>query len=174
MVKKLLLFLCVALIICARTAQAWPGTVLSIQDGDTMTIAVAGDTECPLTVRLYGIDAPENRQEGGPESTAYLSGLLPIGSTVEVVPMDKDRYGRSVALVAHSGRVINGRMVAGGHAWVYAKYCRASVCKKWYALQKKAAAEGIGLWSAGNSVVAPWVWRRMQKDMSGAGGNPGS
>lgn len=161
--KKCVLF-AMPLVFCAQAAHAWPGTVLSIQDGDTLTVAPAGDATCPLPIRLYGIDAPESGQAHGPEATAYLAGLLPVGSAVEVMPLDRDKYGRSVALVARGGKVVNGQMVAAGHAWVYAKYCLATMCKGWYANQKKAAASGMGLWAVGENVVAPWVWRKKKEN----------
>lgn len=134
---------------------------MSIQDGDTLTVAPVGDTDCPVSVRLYGIDAPETQQTHGEFATIALAELLPGGASVEVIPMDTDRYGRTVALVAHAGKVVSGAMVAAGHAWVYPKYCRAAMCKGWYALQKEAAAAKAGLW-ADDAPQAPWVWRRGQ------------
>ena len=144
-------------------AQAWPGVVLSVQDGDTLTVAPSGDVACPVVIRLYGIDAPEKRQTGGAASTAYLAGLLPVGAPVEIVQMDTDRYGRTVALVIHAGRAVNARMLRAGHAWVYAKYCRAAMCEGWYALQREAAAAKKGLW-AEDAPVAPWVWRKNSRE----------
>lgn len=143
-------------------AQAWPGVVLSVQDGDTLTVAPSGDADCPVVVRLYGIDAPEKKQDGGAASTAYLADLLPGGSSVEVVPLDADKYGRLVALVMHEGRAINAQMLRAGHAWVYAKYCRAAMCKMWYTLQKDAAAAQKGLWREAMPVT-PWVWRKIPR-----------
>jgi len=34
-------------------AYAWPGTVLDVHDGDTMTVAPMGDVRTPLKIRLY-------------------------------------------------------------------------------------------------------------------------
>ena len=47
-------------------AYAWPGTVLDVHDGDTMTVAPMGDVRTPLKIRLYGIDAPRAGAEGRP------------------------------------------------------------------------------------------------------------
>ena len=44
-------------------AYAWPGTVLDVHDGDTMTVAPMGDVRVPIKLRLYGIDAPEAVKE---------------------------------------------------------------------------------------------------------------
>lgn len=140
------------------TCLAWPGTVLSVHDGDTLTVAPCGDTETPLVVRLYGVDAPEEDQPGGDASTAFLRSLLPVGAEVEIVPFDMDRYGRSVALVVRHGHTLNGEMVRAGLAWVYPRYCRAKFCKAWTRSQKEARASGLGLW-AEPEPPPPWEWR---------------
>ena len=67
----------ISLLIVALTfplpAYAWPGTVLDVHDGDTMTVAPMGDVRTPLKIRLYGIDAPELEQKGGPQSCNPMS-----------------------------------------------------------------------------------------------------
>lgn len=73
--------------ICA----AWPAQVLSIQDGDTITVTPDGDASTPVAIRLYGIDAPESGQPGGQESTDFLRGLLPDGSDVQIITYGTDR-----------------------------------------------------------------------------------
>lgn len=60
-------------------AYAWPGTVLDVHDGDTMTVAPMGDVRTPLKIRLYGIDAPELEQKGGPQSREHLRSLVQPG-----------------------------------------------------------------------------------------------
>ena len=60
-------------------AYAWPGTVLDVHDGDTMTVAPMGDVRTPLKIRLYGIDAPELEQKGGPQSRDHLLSLVRPG-----------------------------------------------------------------------------------------------
>ena len=94
-------------------AYAWPGTVLDVHDGDRMIVAPMGDVRTPLKIRLYGIDAPELEQKGGPQSRDHLLSLVRPGQDVEVIKMSTDKYGRTVALVA-TDRVLNADML---EAW---------------------------------------------------------
>ena len=155
------LSLCALLLLCPAVASAWPGVVLSVHDGDTVTIAPAGDAGCPMRIRLYGIDAPELEQDGGIASRDHLHGLLPQGAAVEVIPKGEDRYGRTVALIARDGHVVNSGMVADGQAWVFTKYCRDAMCKRWHEAQKDAARRKTGIWKA-RRPVAPWKWRHQK------------
>lgn len=151
------LFVLLSPCLCA----AWPAKVLSVQDGDTITVAPSGDASTPVSVRLYGIDAPESEQPGGHESTAFLCSVLPAGADVQIIPYGTDRYGRSLGLVSRGKRVVNAELVRSGHAWVYPQYCKAKFCRSWYRLQKEAKARGLGLWTEG-SPLPPWKWRKSQ------------
>ena len=155
----MLLYVTVVLLFHPTGAAAWSGSVISIVDGDTITVAPAGDTSSPLKIRLYGIDAPEHDQSYGLQSTQKLASLLPKDSSVEVISLGQDRYGRIVALIAKDNHIINGDMVSSGAAWVFAKYCKADVCKSWYKLQQQASDKRLGLWEE-DSPIAPWQWRK--------------
>lgn len=141
------------------SAHAWPGTVLSVGDGDTVTVAPGGDASSPIAVRLYGIDAPEKKQAFGAKAKAYLTEHLPVGQTVEVLPFDMDQYGRSVALVQTDGRTVNAEMVREGYAWVYTRYCKAKMCHQWKKDEKAAREANLGLWQE-EEPTPPWVWRK--------------
>lgn len=155
-----LFLLCLALALFPFSARAWTGSVVSVSDGDTVTVAVDRKGETALVVRLYGIDAPEVEQPHGAESAAALRALLPVGARVDILPFSEDRYGRAVALVRHKGNVVNGAMVKDGHAWVYPRYCRAArFCRTWKKAQKEAQAAARGLWRDENP-VPPWIWRK--------------
>ena len=87
-----------------------PVPVTTVLDGDTVIVA---SNVGPRTVRLIGIDAPEPGQRGalgaafGAQATAYLSTVLPPGTTVwlELDRGTEDAYGRLLAYlyVASSG-----------------------------------------------------------------------
>lgn len=157
---------CLAILIFAlwpsSHCAAWPAQVLSIQDGDTITVAPSGDASTPVSVRLYGIDAPESEQAGGQESTDFLRGLLPDGSDVQIIPYGTDRYGRSLGLVSYQKKILNAELIRSGYAWVYPQYCKAKFCRSWYRLQKEAKARGLGLWTE-SSPLPPWKWRSNSK-----------
>ena len=51
-----------------------------------------------LKIRFCGIDGPERDQAGGIESRDHLRSLIAQGDgSVIVVPVEVDRYGRTVA-----------------------------------------------------------------------------
>lgn len=144
-------------------AWGWPAVVAHIHDGDTLTVTPLKSSDNPIKIRLYGIDTPEKEQPGGADATAYLHSLLSVGVSVDVTEISTDKYGRTVAVVAHDGRIINELMVEAGHAWVYARYCRAAMCKLWYRLQRDAAAARRGLWRE-DTPLAPWIWRKAMRN----------
>lgn len=153
---------CLLLLTAPVPAFCWPGTVLSVHDGDTLTVAPGGDASTPIGVRLYGVDAPELAQPHGTDSRDWLAERLPEGTNVEIIPMDVDRYGRTVGLVQIVGRTVNAELVAEGQAWVYDRYCKAKFCASWKKAQKKARHEQTGLWSNVEG-VPPWEWRQRER-----------
>ncbi len=59
---------------------------------------VRGDEE--LKIRFCGIDAPEKKQKLGIEARDHLRSLVELGNgELLLVPIEKDRYGRTVAEV---------------------------------------------------------------------------
>ncbi len=139
-------------------ASAWTGTVLRVHDGDTVSLALNGVAAARITVRLYGIDAPEKDQPHGREATAALAGLAPVGSSVSVADFGPDRYGRLTGVVVAGGRCLNTAMLERGHAWLYTRYCRAPVCREWQRAASRAEQQGLGLWSD-ETRIPPWKWR---------------
>ncbi len=137
--------------------RAWPATVMNVYDGDTLTVAPAGDEDDPLFVRLYGIDAPDLKQTGGQEARQWLVKTLPDRASVEVIPMGIDVYGRVIGLVVRNGSAVNRMLLDEGHAWVSKQTCHAMVCRRWKEAEKKAHDDGKGLWAKKNP-VAPWLW----------------
>lgn len=136
------------------------GKVVSVADGDTITIVTPGGSL--QKVRLYGVDCPESGQAGGKEATAFTSDLV-LFQEAELETVDTDRYGRSVAIVTlKDGRSLNRELVAAGHAWVYRQYCRKMVCASWIRLEANARQQKRGLWRQ-KSPVPPWKWRSAGK-----------
>lgn len=121
-------------------AYAWPGTVLDVHDGDRMIVAPMGDVRTPLKIRLYGIDAPELEQKGGPQSRDHLLSLVRPGQDVEVIKMSTDKYGRTVALVA-TDRVLNAatcwKLVRRGRIRPSATRRSATAGRSWNRTPKK-------------------------------------
>ena len=140
-----------AIFILATTPLfAFSAKVIKISDGDTITV-LSGKEQ--TKVRLYGIDAPEKKQDYGQRSKQFLASLI-AGQVVEVEPKGKDRYKRTLGIIHHKGQDINAQMVLNGYAWAYVKYSRI------YVDQEKTARENNrGLWQSSNP-TPPWEWRK--------------
>ena len=138
------------LVLATLSLLAHPAKVIKISDGDTITVL---NNKEQTKVRLYGIDAPEKKQDYGQKSKQFLASLI-AGQVVEVEPKGKDRYKRTLGIIYHKGQDINAQMVLNGYAWAYVKYSRI------YVNQEKLARENKrGLWQSSNP-TPPWQWRK--------------
>jgi endonuclease YncB( thermonuclease family) len=159
---KWVLALCLLLFpISIPAAETFTARVVSVADGDTITILTADHRQ--VKVRLYGIDCPERKQPWGNRARQATTDAV-MGKEVNVHPISTDRYGRTVALVAAPGReMLNSWLVKEGLAWMYPAYCkRADICDRLRELETAAGTAGKGLW-ADEEPVEPWVWRKEGK-----------
>ena len=137
----------------------------SIYDGDTLRVARGGQE---LKIRLCGIDAPEKDQAGGIESRDHLRSLVAQGDgSIGVVPIEKDRYGRTVAdlfIARPDGSEIhlNSQMVMDGMAYHYDRY--SSSCPQPDVLvraEEIAKEQSAGVWTNPNA-EKPWEYRKQR------------
>jgi endonuclease YncB( thermonuclease family) len=127
----------------------------AITDGDTATV---GCEPGRLTIRLWGIDAPEMGQRPwGNEAKEFLQYLLD-GRQVLVEVLDKDRYGRVVARLFADGEDAGLTMVREGKAVVYEQYNDSAL---YYAAQREAKTAQLGIWSEPGAQQAPAEWRKV-------------
>jgi endonuclease YncB( thermonuclease family) len=143
-------------------AQSLVGKVVSVADGDTITILDFDRTQ--HKIRLSGIDAPERSQAFGRLSREHLASLV-AGEKFAVETDKTDRFGRSVGKVLLHGRDINLTMVAAGLAWHYKKYEmeQPAVDRLSYANAEVQARESrAGLWRDPEP-TAPWDWRTAKR-----------
>jgi endonuclease YncB( thermonuclease family) len=136
------------------------GTVVSVGDGDTVTVRDADSAQ--HRVRFFAIDAPESAQEFGPESKAHLSSRV-LGKPVCVVVIEKDRYGREVGTVFVDGEDMNLAQLRAGLAWHYKAHQREQSATDRAAYDKaedQARAERQGLWKE-PVAIAPWDYRKV-------------
>lgn len=141
------------------TAYCWQGYVVKVLDGDSLRVKRGKEV---IEIRLYGIDCPEWGQDYGNKAKRFTKAKM-YKRTVNVEPRDVDRYGRTVALVSSSGRLINRELVRAGLAWMYPKYCKKQpLCSELKKLQNNARKRRMGLWRA-KDPVSPWQWKRQQK-----------
>jgi endonuclease YncB( thermonuclease family) len=139
-------------------AWAWSGKVIGVADGDTIT--VLRDKQ-PQKIRLYGIDCPEKRQPFGKKAKQFTSQLV-FGKVVDVEPVAKDRYGRTVAFVRVENITVNEELIKKGLGWVFMRYCKLPLCIEWQGLQLAAQADKRGLWKHSGE-IPPWEFRRQQR-----------
>ena len=151
----LALALTLALVTPALAAPLFSARVVKVVDGDSLVIDYAGER---INLRLWGIDAPEARQDYGRQARSVLAAMVK-GRQIEARGKDVDEYYRLVALVWVDGQSVNKEMVRRGAAWVYEYYCHEAICDDWRQLQDDARRERRGLWS-NEEVVPPWRHRR--------------
>lgn len=97
----------------ALAADPFTAHVVRVTDGDTIVVEAPGHI---VRVRLFGIDCPESKQEGGPQATWFTRDAA-MDRTVTVIQHDTDRYGRMVAdIVLPDGRVLNKELVRSVNA----------------------------------------------------------
>lgn len=107
-------------------------------------------------IRLHGVDAFETRQMCGPNACGRASAdalrNLVSGRPVDCAEMDRDRYGRIVAVCHAGGRDLGAAQVRQGHAVAYTRYSRR------YVMEERAARrDNAGAWAYG--FTAPEAWR---------------
>ena len=137
----------------------------SIYDGDTLHVVRTNEE---LKIRLCGIDAPEIKQPLGIEARDYLRSLVKLGDgELLLLPIEKDRYGRTVAevYVQDSDEFainLNMQMVRDGYAWLYAQYKDNCPTKNELVLAEELASEeGLGVWNGNHQ--PPWEFRKAVK-----------
>jgi endonuclease YncB( thermonuclease family) len=132
------------------------GRVVAITDGDSFRLLTADSVS--VRIRLAGIDAPEKGQPYSAVCKSYLSKLI-FGKTLTVHTLNKDRFGRQIAIAWLGPLCVNEEMLRDGMAWHFKKYDQNP---KWSALETEARRKRIGLWADGKA-VAPWEWRNIKK-----------
>jgi micrococcal nuclease len=134
---------------------AWEGKIISVINGDLMTVLHDGREE---RLRLYGVDTPDEPQDFGKEARELTSERV-LGKIVEVMPVTQDSHGNTVAIVSVGGTTLNRELAGSGLAWVYAGNCIRPECIEWKGIETEARKSRIGLWSTANP-TPPWDFRR--------------
>lgn len=125
-----------------------------VVDGDTIKLG-------PLSIRLYGIDAPEQgqtcmRRNGRPWDcgTAAAAALAEMvkGQALECEPLDTDAYGRIIARCLASDSDMGREMTALGLAWAYREYS-----EDYIEVEAGARSQDLGIWQG--TAQAPWEYR---------------
>jgi micrococcal nuclease len=144
----------------ASTAPAAAGvidqnaTLVSVTDGDTITVTVDGTKE---KVRLIGIDTPETKKPDtpvqcfGPEASAFTTSLLPKGTPLHLERdvEARDKYGRLLAYVYRTddGMFVNMEIIARGYARLLTFPPNVAHVDDFVAAARAAEQANLGLWA---------------------------
>jgi endonuclease YncB( thermonuclease family) len=134
-------------------AAALSGKVEAVKSGDTLSIQTP--EKRVMVVRLFGISAPDPKQEVGQRSQQELSSLA-LGKTVTFEIRPKDRSGIHVGWVAVDKVQLNVEMVRRGFAWWNVGVARGDRALE--SAQLEAQKSSRGLWetkSESGSAAAP-------------------
>jgi micrococcal nuclease len=150
-----------ALILLATTptfAATLSGKVVSVADGDTITILTPEKEQ--VKIRLVEIDAPEKDQAYGQDSKKALSDLV-FMKDVSVEWDKTDKYKRTLGRVFVGDTDVNLQQVKNGAAWAYTQYLTDERIKQ---AENEARAAKAGLWALqADQIMPPWEWRRSQR-----------
>ena len=134
-------------------------------DGDTIKIN-------KKKIRLFGIDAPENKQickkiylsffifnfqkdyKCGEKSTLALFKKLKDKRVKCVLKESKDKYKRNIGICYVKNQDINKWLVKNGYALAYKRYSKKYVLDEQYAKKNK-----LGVWRG--TFIEPEKWRRI-------------
>lgn len=144
-------------------ADTIQGRVISIADGDTVTVLDSSNTQ--HKIRLMGIDAPEKKMPFGQKSKEHLSDLV-FDKQVTVDYSKQDRYGRTVGKIVINGIDANLEQVKAGMSWHYKQYQKEQSPEdrvSYAEAEEQARAGRKGLWIDGEP-TPPWDWRKQQKN----------
>lgn len=122
-------------------------TVISITDGDTLTVALAdGQTD---TVRLIGINTPESAECFADEATAVLTALAPPGSQIAMTVdiSDRDQFDRLLRYLWVGRMSVNEELVRRGAAIARRYPPDTAIADRFEDAQSSAQSAELGLWA---------------------------
>ena len=138
----------------AHQTQDFSGKVVSVTDGDTVTVLLAGGKK--EKVRLAGIDCPEKEQPFGEQAKEFTEKLC-LGKKVTVTVSGADRFERVLGeIILPDGKILNEELLRAGLAWWYRKYAPDNF--SYEKLEREAREAGRGLWPA-----PPWEFRKRRE-----------
>ena len=141
-----------------RTAQPEILGTATVIDGDT--IEIHGQR-----IRLHGVDAPESFQEClSSNRTSWRCGqraALVLAERIANTPircrsLDRDRYGRIIAVCFKGGEDLSQWLVANGWAVAFRRFSL-----DYAADEERARRARRGLWEG--SFEMPWDWRARRR-----------
>lgn len=167
--RRLLIGAALAFVAFAAEGAELAGMVVSVSDGDTITVLDADQRQ--HRVRLQAIDAPEKGQDHWRVSKQHLAGRV-FSQRVTVEYSKSDRYGRLLGRVMRDGKDINLELLQVGAAWFYRQYANElprDMQSDYAGAEMEAARDRRGLWRNA-SPLPPWEWRSRKRLERGSNG----
>ena len=134
-------------------------TVEFVIDGDTIDAIIdgpGGPTE--ERVRLIGIDTPETKKPDepvecfGPEATAFVERLLPVGTPIRIERdvVSRDDFGRILGYIfrADDGIFVNYEVIRQGYGTPLSIEPNTTYRELMVDAATAAEADDVGLWAA--------------------------
>lgn len=131
-------------------------SITQVSDGDSLR---SGD----LRIRLFGIDAPELKQQCldqsevlwdcGVAAQRQLNALIGINKDLQCSLNYVDRYGRLVMQCFNGSIDIGAAMVRSGHALAYRHFSNFYTAE-----EEQAKTSLLGIWRG--TFSPPWEWRQ--------------
>ena len=154
MIRTRRCLMCCGALVVSMLAAFPLASAQTVTDGDTIRLN-------GVSIRLFGIDAPEMKQDcgdgwpAGRLAATHLQSLM-NGRHVTCERRDTDHYGRTVAVCRVGGEDIGALMVRQGYAWAFVRYSSDYVDD-----EARAKAERAGV--HGHGCAPAWEWRAAQK-----------
>jgi endonuclease YncB( thermonuclease family) len=146
-----------------NTPNKFSAKIVSITDGDTVDVLDQGGLT--HAVRLAGIDAPEQSQPFGSQSTQHLSSLI-SGKTAALECENERSYGRLICkILLDNGEDARLDQLKAGMAWHYKQYHdeQSPPDREAYAAAECGAMKAkAGLWNDSPSGAAAGFQARHQ------------
>lgn len=127
------------------TQEPLPGVearVIRVEDGDTAVLSIDGT---PVTLRLLGVNAPEQGECAHDEAASTLERLLGEGS-IRAEERGTDQFARTLAYLWAGGRFVNLALVAEGMAIATTPEPEDGLGVDVVAAEEEAYEAGVGLW----------------------------
>ena len=152
------LFFALSLILSTPALAELSGRIISIADGDTLTLLDADNQ--PHKIRLLGIDAPEQNQDFGQNARTNLSALA-FAQTAKADCRGRDRDQREICIVHVAGQDLGLEQIRAGCAWWYGEEAKEQSAQEradYAQAEFMAKIHRYGLWNSKNP-IPPWAWR---------------
>lgn len=155
-----------------RIRTTYTGRIISVPDGDTLTMQVAGGRR--ISVRFSDIDTPETNHPSQPGGTAAGQSLseMALNKNAGALCYGDRTFGREVCYVFGGDVNLNLEQVRRGWAWANGQdpsYMRDPENTTRAEHEARQARRGI---CRPANPIPPWVWRQRcwrENDCSGAG-----